>query len=49
MFILAIMFTLGDLSTILDSPTGQPLPEMFLEATGTRGAAFGLFFLSKLA
>ena len=47
MFILAIMFTLGDLSSILASFTGQPLPQMFLEATGTRGAAFGLFFLSE--
>ena len=41
------MFTLGDLATILASPTGQPLPEMFLEATGSASAAFGLFFLSE--
>jgi len=46
MFLLAICFTLGDLSTILASPTGQPLPQIFLEATGSKGAAFGLFFLS---
>ncbi|WVR08379.1 hypothetical protein IAU60_005434 [Kwoniella sp. DSM 27419] len=46
-FLLSIMFTLGDLATILASPTGQPLPEIFLEATGTHGAAFGLFFLSR--
>jgi len=45
LFLLPIMFTLGDLSTILASPTGQPLPEIFLEATGTHNAAFGLFFL----
>ncbi|WRT63502.1 uncharacterized protein IL334_000407 [Kwoniella shivajii] len=48
-FLLSIMFTLGDLETILASPTGQPLPEIFLEATGTHAAAFGLFFLSKFA
>jgi hypothetical protein len=48
MFLLPIMFTLGDLATILASPTGQPLPEIFLEATGTTAGAFGLFFLSKL-
>lgn len=47
MFLLPIMFTLGDLATILASPTGQPLPEIFLEATGTTAGAFGLFFLSK--
>lgn len=47
MFLLAICFTLGDLSTILASPTGQPLPQIFLEATGSKGAAFGLFFLSE--
>jgi hypothetical protein len=47
MFLLVIMFTLGDLSTILASPTGQPLPQIFLEATGTNRAAFGLFFLSE--
>lgn len=41
------MFTLGDLATILASPTGQPLPEIYLEATGTNSAAFGLFFLSE--
>lgn len=45
--LLAIMFTLGDLSTILASPTGQPLPEIFLEATGSHNAAFDLFFLSE--
>jgi hypothetical protein len=42
------MFTLGDLGTILLSPTGQPLPEIFRQATGDIGAAFGLFFLSEL-
>jgi hypothetical protein len=46
-FLLPIMFTLGDLSTILASPTGQPLPEIFRQATGDVGAAFGLFFLSE--
>ncbi|KAI9632976.1 amino acid transporter, partial [Dioszegia hungarica] len=45
MFLLPIMFTLGDLATILASPTGQPLPEIYLEATGSNSAAFGLFFL----
>lgn len=45
-FLLPIMFTLGDLSTILASPTGQPLPEIYLQATGTNAAAFGLFFIS---
>ena len=46
MFLLSLMFTLGDISTILASPTGQPLPQLLLQATGERGAAFGLFFLS---
>lgn len=46
-FLIVIMFTLGDLDTILASATGQPLPQIFLEATGNTGAAFGLFFMSK--
>lgn len=41
------MCTLGDLTTILDNVTGQPLPQIFLEATGNAGAAFGLFFMSE--
>ncbi|GFZ48289.1 LOW QUALITY PROTEIN: hypothetical protein JCM24511_06037 [Saitozyma sp. JCM 24511] len=44
-FLLPILFTLGDLTTILGSVTGQPVPEMYLEATGSDGAAFGLFFI----
>lgn len=48
-YMLPILFTLGDLETILASVTGQPLPEMFLQATGNRGAAFGLFFIGELA
>jgi hypothetical protein len=44
---LPILFTLGDLDSILASVTGQPLPEMFLQATGSQGAAFGLFFIGK--
>ena len=44
-FLLPILFTLGDLETILASVTGQPVPEMYLQATGSRGAAFGLFFI----
>lgn len=47
LFLLPIMFTLGDLSTILASPTGQPIIEIFFEAAGTSGAAFGLFFPSE--
>lgn len=46
---LPILFTLGDLESILASVTGQPVPEMFLQATGSRGAAFGLFFIGELA
>lgn len=49
MFLTVIMCTLGDLTTILDNVTGQPLPQIFLEATGSTGAAFGLFFMSKLS
>jgi hypothetical protein len=47
LYMLPILFTLGDLDTILASVTGQPLPEMFLQATGSQGAAFGLFFIGK--
>lgn len=47
-YMLPILFTLGDLETILASVTGQPVPEMFLQATGSRGAAFGLFFIGEL-
>lgn len=46
-FLLPILFTLGDLETILASVTGQPVPEMYLQATGSRGAAFGLFFIGQ--
>lgn len=48
-FLLPILFTLGDLTTILGSVTGQPVPEMYLEATGSDGAAFGLFFIGEHA
>lgn len=41
------MFTLGDITTITSTITGQPLPQIFLEATGHTGAAFGLFFMSE--
>lgn len=41
------MFTLGDITTITSTVTGQPLPQIFLEATGHTGAAFGLFFMSQ--
>lgn len=44
-FLTVIMCTLGDLNVILDNATGQPLPQIFLEATGSTGAAFGLFFM----
>jgi hypothetical protein len=47
-YMLPILFTLGDLDTILASVTGQPVPEMFLQATGSQGAAFGLFFIGEL-
>lgn len=46
-YMLPILFTLGDLDTILASVTGQPVPEMFLQATGSQAAAFGLFFIGK--
>jgi hypothetical protein len=46
-YMLPILFTLGDLETILASVTGQPVPEMFLQATGSQGAAFGLFFIGN--
>lgn len=42
--ILPILFTLGDLPTILGVASGQPLPGMYLLATGKKAAAFGLFF-----
>jgi hypothetical protein len=45
-FLIVIMFTLGDIATITSTITGQPLPQIFLEATGHTGAAFGLFFMS---
>lgn len=47
-FLLPILFTLGDLESILASVTGQPVPEMYLQATGSRGSAFGLFFIGML-
>ena len=46
-FLIVIMFTLGDIATITSTITGQPLPQIFLEATGHTGAAFGLFFMSE--
>ena len=42
-----ILFTVGDVGSAIDTVTGQPLPEMFLQATGNRGAAFALFFVGK--
>lgn len=43
--ILPILFTLGDLPTILSSVTGQLLPNIYLLATGSEVAAFVLFFV----
>jgi amino acid transporter len=45
--ILPILFTLGDITSILSSATGQPLGEIYLLATGKEAAAFILFFCSK--
>lgn len=43
--LLPILFTLGDLPTILSSVTGQLLPNIYLLATGSEAAAFTLFFI----
>lgn len=47
-FLLPILFTAGDIGAALLSPTGQPLPALYLQATGGNAAAFGLFFIVLL-
>jgi hypothetical protein len=42
-----MLFTLGDLETILGSKTGQLLPGMYLLSTASEAAAFGLFFVGE--
>lgn len=43
-FIIVILFCIGDVQTVLNSPTGEPLAQIFLDSTGKSGA-LGLLFL----
>jgi choline transport protein len=37
-FIVALLYCLGDVETVLASPTGLPIIEVFYEATGSKAA-----------
>lgn len=38
-WIIALLFSIGDVDTALESPTGYPIIEIFYQATGSVGAA----------
>lgn len=44
-YILPILFVLPDITTLLDAAAGQPIPVLFMIATGSRAGGFGLLFL----
>ncbi|KAB8238473.1 putative choline transporter Hnm1 [Aspergillus alliaceus] len=48
-YLLSLMFSVQDWSSLADSPTGLPLAEIFRQATQSRGGAFGLTFLLWVA
>jgi len=37
--ILGLLFSIQDLATTLDSPTGQPVAQIFLDTMGRKGAS----------
>ncbi|KAJ9314202.1 hypothetical protein DTO271D3_5431 [Paecilomyces variotii] len=48
-YMLSLMFSVQDYSTLADSPTGLPLAEIFRQTTQSRGGAFGLTFILWIA
>ncbi|RAL13571.1 putative choline transporter Hnm1 [Aspergillus homomorphus CBS 101889] len=48
-YLLALMFSVQDYTSLADSPTGLPLAEIFRLATQSRGRAFALVFLLWVA
>ncbi|KAF7595801.1 hypothetical protein BBP40_004613 [Aspergillus hancockii] len=48
-YLLSLMFSVQDWSSLADSQTGLPLAEIFRQATQSRGGAFALVFLLWVA
>ncbi|KAI9934594.1 hypothetical protein MW887_000210 [Aspergillus wentii] len=48
-YLLSLMFSVQDYTTLASSPTGLPLAEIFRQATQSRGGAFALVFLLWVA
>lgn len=48
-YLLSLMFSVQDYSSLADTHTGLPLAEIFNQATSTRGGAFGLVFIVWIA
>ncbi|PWY71045.1 amino acid transporter, partial [Aspergillus sclerotioniger CBS 115572] len=48
-FLLSLMFSVQDYSSLANSPTGLPIAELFRQVTQSRGGAFGLVFLLCVA
>ncbi|RAL03617.1 putative choline transporter Hnm1 [Aspergillus ibericus CBS 121593] len=48
-FLLSLMFSVQDYSTLANSPSGLPIAELFRQATQSRGGAFALVFLLCVA
>ena len=44
-FLIALLFTMGDVQNALESPTGYPIIEIFYQATGSITATNGLMSL----
>lgn len=44
-YILPLLFVLPDIGVLLDAAAGQPVPVLFMIATGSKAGGFGLLFL----
>lgn len=43
-WIIALLFSIGNIKATLESPTGYPIIEIFYQATGSIGSANGMIF-----
>lgn len=44
---IAVLFCIGDVSTVLNTATGYPFIQIFADATGSNGAASAMVSLSS--
>ncbi|KAJ5664675.1 hypothetical protein N7462_011488 [Penicillium macrosclerotiorum] len=48
-YLISLMFSVQNYSSLADTQTGLPLAEIFYQATSTKGGAFGLVFIIWIA